>query len=170
VVVVDASCVHYVLVGAPVVETDRLWDGGEAEQILFSEVVHTLLMARRRVRFLLLGPVELKGLPAAVTAYEVEWDPPQAPPAPAAAAAPASATGADAHSEAALPNRLRRYPPFGFFGRDAEQTALADAWKAARSGRGQVVLLSGEPGIGKTALTAELARRVHAHGAGGLYG
>src|SRR5205807_9812817 len=108
------------------------------------------------------------GLPVPVAAYEVEWEPLEAsPPVPAATY---EAAGADGQPERVLPNRLRRFPPFGFFGRDVEQTALAGAWKEALTGRGQLVLLSGEPGIGKTALTAELARHVHADGALVLYG
>jgi hypothetical protein len=101
----------------------------------------------------------LKGLPAPVTVYEVDWEP-VASVAPEAAADPG----------VVLPDRLRRPPPFGFFGREAERTALAERWKEALTGRGQVVLLSGEPGIGKTALTAEFARGVHADGAVVLYG
>jgi len=39
-------------------------------------------------------------------------------------------------------------------GRDAEAGRLAAAVSAARAGRGRIVLISGEPGIGKTALLA----------------
>ena len=157
--------------GTPVVEAARLCERAGAGQVLVSELVHTLVLARRRHRFRSLGPIELKGLPAPLTAYEVEWEPLEAPAGSAATpSARPGAAGVDTRPEAGLPNRLGRYPPFGFFGRDVEQTALTDAWKTARSGRGQVVLLSGEPGIGKTALTAEFARRVHADGAVVLYG
>jgi DNA-binding SARP family transcriptional activator len=45
------------------------------------------------------------------------------------------------------------------FGRAAELRALTAAWTAARAGRGCVVLITGEAGIGKTRLVAELARR-----------
>nr|WP_246324273.1 AAA family ATPase [Petropleomorpha daqingensis] len=56
----------------------------------------------------------------------------------------------------------RRAP---LFGRSAELSALTAAWSRARDGRGGVVVLTGEAGIGKTRLTAELADRVS--GAGG---
>jgi predicted Ser/Thr protein kinase len=46
-----------------------------------------------------------------------------------------------------------------FVGRDAERGHLAEAWTRARSGRRQLVLIGGEPGIGKTRLSLEFARR-----------
>jgi DNA-binding SARP family transcriptional activator/tetratricopeptide (TPR) repeat protein len=51
------------------------------------------------------------------------------------------------------------------FGRSAELTRLTASWKAAAGGAGQVVVLSGEAGIGKTSLLAELAHRARAAGA-----
>jgi DNA-binding SARP family transcriptional activator/tetratricopeptide (TPR) repeat protein len=51
------------------------------------------------------------------------------------------------------------------FGRTRELAALTTAWSAAREGHGQVVVVTGEGGIGKTRLITELARR--ADNAGG---
>jgi predicted ATPase len=45
-------------------------------------------------------------------------------------------------------------------GRDEEIEILLRRWSKAKSGEGQVVLLSGEPGIGKSRLTAALLERV----------
>jgi class 3 adenylate cyclase/predicted ATPase len=45
-------------------------------------------------------------------------------------------------------------------GRDEEIGLLARRWARAKSGEGQVVLLSGEPGIGKSRLTAALLEHV----------
>src|SRR5688572_10058469 len=56
-------------------------------------------------------------------------------------------------------------PPPGdaaFVGRAAELARLDTAWEAARSGRRQLVLVAGEPGIGKSRLTAEFTRRCEA--------
>ena len=51
------------------------------------------------------------------------------------------------------------------FGRAAELRTLMAAWTAARAGHGRVVLITGEAGIGKTRLVAELARRADNAGA-----
>jgi class 3 adenylate cyclase/predicted ATPase len=45
-------------------------------------------------------------------------------------------------------------------GRDEEIELLLRRWAKAKAGRGQVVLLSGEPGIGKSRLTAALMERI----------
>jgi len=47
-------------------------------------------------------------------------------------------------------------------GRDEEIDLLLRRWARAKSGDGQVVLLSGEPGIGKSRITAALTERLHA--------
>jgi class 3 adenylate cyclase len=44
--------------------------------------------------------------------------------------------------------------------RDLEVSLLLDRWERAQEGEGQVVLLAGEPGIGKSRVLAELAHRV----------
>lgn len=53
-------------------------------------------------------------------------------------------------------------PAGPFVGRDAERRILADAWQAARSGHGGVVVVSGEAGLGKSRLVADLAAGVAA--------
>ena len=74
----------------------------------------------------------------------------------------------------ALLARLRRPAAVGsiptgaaapIFGRATELAALTAAWTAARDGRGRVVLVTGEAGIGKTRLITELARRADNAGA-----
>jgi predicted ATPase len=50
------------------------------------------------------------------------------------------------------------------FGRSTEAEALALAWAKAKDGQRQVVLLAGEPGIGKTRLATETARAAHEDG------
>jgi predicted ATPase len=47
-------------------------------------------------------------------------------------------------------------------GRDEEIDLLLRRWERAKAGDGQVVLISGEPGIGKSRLGAALAERLHA--------
>jgi class 3 adenylate cyclase/predicted ATPase len=46
-------------------------------------------------------------------------------------------------------------------GRDEEIDLLLRRWARAKAGNGQVVLISGEPGIGKSRLGAALAERLH---------
>ena len=46
-------------------------------------------------------------------------------------------------------------------GRDAELDALREQWRHAHAGVGRLVVIAGEPGIGKTRLAAELALELH---------
>ncbi|HEX5946993.1 MAG TPA: AAA family ATPase [Acidimicrobiales bacterium] len=55
-------------------------------------------------------------------------------------------------------------------GRDGPLARLDDIWQAVRKDDHRVVVLSGDPGIGKTTIAAELALRVHAGGGTVLYG
>ena len=48
----------------------------------------------------------------------------------------------------------------GFFGREREVDLLMDRWVQARSGEGQVVLLSGEAGIGKSRIVEALRQKI----------
>jgi DNA-binding CsgD family transcriptional regulator len=57
-----------------------------------------------------------------------------------------------------------------FVGREAELAALSADLDAGVGGRGGVVLLAGEPGIGKTRLAEELAAQARARGALVLWG
>ena len=45
-------------------------------------------------------------------------------------------------------------------GRDEELELLIRRWEQAKSGEGRVVLISGEPGIGKSRLTAALSEHI----------
>ena len=51
-----------------------------------------------------------------------------------------------------------------FVGRNSELNQLGEAWDAAREGGAHLVLVTGEPGIGKSRLARELGRRVRADG------
>ena len=57
------------------------------------------------------------------------------------------------------------FRPFTLVGRDRERRELERAWSLARTGSGGVVVITGEPGIGKTRLAVELLGRVSDHGA-----
>ena len=85
-----------------------------------------------------LGGVALKGFAEPVPAYRV-----------------LGTTGAESRFEA-----LRESENSPLIGRDAEFSALCGYWRDAREGRGRVVLISGEPGIGKSRLTAMLSEHI----------
>jgi class 3 adenylate cyclase/predicted ATPase len=57
---------------------------------------------------------------------------------------------------------LRGPPLTRLVGRDEEIDLLLRRWARAKTADGQVVLIMGEPGIGKSRLTAALAERLHA--------
>jgi DNA-binding SARP family transcriptional activator len=83
----------------------------------------------------------------------------------AAGRTPASAVaGAPEPAPPAVPAILRRAGG-AFVGRDAPLARLAGALDRARAGERRLVLVGGEPGIGKTRLMAELCARAHADGA-----
>ena len=51
-------------------------------------------------------------------------------------------------------------PTHPLVGRDRELDLLRRRWEQARAGRAQVVLIGGEPGIGKSRLAVMLQERV----------
>ncbi|MDQ6776625.1 MAG: AAA family ATPase [Actinomycetota bacterium] len=108
-------------------------------------------------------------------------DEPAAPgaPAPATAAAPGTAaatptpaTDTPTLEPPRLPLPVALAPVEGapFVGREAELRELGEAWSKASAGVRRVTLIAGEPGIGKTSLVGELARRADADGGVVLYG
>ena len=139
--------------GQPAVEAARLCAAADGGQILVTEAVHLLTAAPDAPAMSPLGPIVLKGLPETVTAWSVEWE----------RLAPEAGTPP-------LPPRLRDAGESGFVGRVTEREQLAAAWAAARTGEGRLVLVCGEPGIGKTRLAVELAHEARDGGATVLYG
>jgi DNA-binding SARP family transcriptional activator/tetratricopeptide (TPR) repeat protein len=72
---------------------------------------------------------------------------------------------AEARGPGAAPFSAGASAAHPLYGRAAELRTLMAAWTAARAGHGRVVLVTGEAGIGKTRLIAELARRADNAGA-----
>jgi class 3 adenylate cyclase/tetratricopeptide (TPR) repeat protein len=142
--------------GEAVVEAARLCAAAAAGQILAAELVRSLVGRHATQTFVEVGALNLKGLPEAVAAVEVLWE-------------PAKVEGA-----VPLPGRLVGAASdalFGFFGRGPELAALEEARKHAHgSQRCQVVFVAGEAGMGKTALVAQAARAAHDAGAVVLFG
>ncbi len=134
--------------GTPVVEAARLVAAARPGQILCTALLRAVAGSRAGVGLTDRGVLELKGLPDPVPVSEVAWEPESAETSPLPL--PPLLTG---------PGRI-------FVGRDAELEQIRRAWKAvAAEGGRRLVLLAGEPGIGKTRLATELARSVHAEGA-----
>ena len=87
-----------------------------------------------------LGAVLVKGIAAPVPAWQV--------------LRPSAVTSRFEALHGSALNRL--------VGRDEEIDLLLRRWTRAKAGDGQVVLISGEAGLGKSRLAAELAERLHA--------
>jgi class 3 adenylate cyclase/predicted ATPase len=85
-----------------------------------------------------LGPQALKGFAVPVNAWQV-----------------ATARAFESRFEA---TRMRTSTPF--VGREEEINILQRRWQRACAGEGQVVLISGEPGIGKSRMVSELEQRI----------
>ncbi len=147
--------------GDPVIEAARLCARAEGGQILASQFVQ--LMAGRRTPhvFRLIGELELKGLSEPIDTVEVSWEP-----------LAQSPTRDAVDLDTPLPPSLAALPDIGrVLGRDEPHEALIQAYKRVEAGEGrEVVLVCGEPGVGKSTLVASLARRAKDLGACVLYG
>ena len=137
--------------GTPVIEAARLCAAADGGQILVADLVRLTARGRGDHTFTTVGPVVLEGLPDPVVACTVDWE-------------PLALVGLP------LPPRLGTRSRFAMVGRSAETEALALAWAKAKDGQRQVVLVAGEPGIGKTRLATEAARAAHADGGTVLFG
>ncbi|HWB68511.1 MAG TPA: AAA family ATPase, partial [Solirubrobacterales bacterium] len=69
-----------------------------------------------------------------------------------------------------LPTWLAPRRGVAFVGRTEELGLLSQLWAESIAGTRQIVLVGGEPGVGKTRLVTEFAQRVHGDGATVLYG
>jgi class 3 adenylate cyclase/predicted ATPase len=98
----------------------------------------SLRLAEGYVQVRPIGPVNVKGMPAPVEVYEL-----------------AGAGAARTRLQAATARGLTR-----FVGRDGEIEKLRQTLEHARAGRGQVVAVVGEPGVGKSRLFYEFT---HSH-------
>jgi len=110
----------------------RLQGVAEPNMVVIAEGTRRLLGNLFELRDL--GPQELRGIAGAVRAW-----------------AALGARSAESRFEA-----LHATGVTALVGRDEEADLLHRRWARAKTGKGQVVLLSGEPGIGKSRLTAGL--------------
>ena len=143
--------------GMPTVEAARLCAEAPADGILISAGVKMFAGRCEGVEFSSAGQLELKGFPDPVEAFSVSW-------------VPLGEEAGEPSGRWPLPALLRSVPPVKYVGRIEERAALEEAMKQARSGQRQVVLLSGEPGIGKTRLASYAAHDAHAEGFAVVWG
>ena len=142
--------------GDPVVEAARLCAMCEEGQVLAAVWVRLTAGRRGRHEYRTLGEVTLKGLTNPVEIVEVAWEP---------------LGGTDNGASIPLSGRLALRPTAGVVGRNAEMQTLTDATKRVAGGEGrEVLLISGEAGLGKTTLVAEGARAAFDTGACVLFG
>jgi class 3 adenylate cyclase/tetratricopeptide (TPR) repeat protein len=139
--------------GLPVAEAVRLCGAAAPGEILVADVVRAL--ARRlEAPLSAVGELTLKGLGEPVVAWRVDWAP-----------------QATDWEPTPLPPRLAEPVTGPLVGRETEVAGLLRTARKVLSGEGRRwQLVTGEPGAGKTALVAEVARRLHAEGAVVLHG
>jgi class 3 adenylate cyclase len=142
--------------GMPSIEAVRLCEQAPSDGILISAAVKMLAGRCEGVEFASAGELELKGFPDPVQAFFVSWTPLEEE---------ASGVG-----RWPLPALLRSTPPVSYVGRIEERALFEEAMVLARDGARQVVLLCGEPGIGKTRLASYAAHRAHAEGVAVCWG
>jgi class 3 adenylate cyclase/predicted ATPase len=135
-----------VVVGGEVVEHDvagdtpnlaaRLQAAAEPDNVVIA--ASTRRLTGNLFEYRDLGDIELKGIVGPVSAWQVLR--------PSAIASRFEAM----HGSALTP----------LVGRDEELDLLLRRWRQAKSGKGSTVLISGEPGIGKSRLIVELEQRI----------
>ena len=102
---------------------------------------------------------------------ELDWHPGPPATAPRLGEESAETVPSVATTEAGrIPQPLRREEHLPLVGREIELSRLDKVWQATCSGQRHLVLLAGEPGIGKSRLAAEFARTAHGGGALVLFG
>jgi class 3 adenylate cyclase/tetratricopeptide (TPR) repeat protein len=142
--------------GDPVVEASRLCAECQGGQILASDVVLAIAGRRNQHECRPLGELALKGLPDPVETVEVLWEP---------------LGEAETAASVPLPGRLALRPTVGVVGRETEMAAISDVAKRVTGGGvREILLVSGEAGLGKTTLVAEAARSAFNNGACVLFG
>ena len=120
------------LFGAAVNAAARIAAKADGGQILVPEAVKSIISAAKDVQFVDRGRFRLKGFPERWRLHEVVWQ----------------------EERAAGLTLLERTP---FVGREEERAELRRLLDRTAQGRGTLVMIGGEPGVGKTRLAEELA-------------
>jgi class 3 adenylate cyclase len=145
----DAVVVGDEIRGVAPIHAARLEELAGAGETVCTETVRLLTLGWDRYEFEAMGPRPLRGLTEPVVLHRVR--------VPVA-------------DLIGMPETLEAIRRFEFVGRRNELWQLNAAWSAARSNRGGVVVVRGEPGVGKSRLCRELAVTVRNEGAVVLHG
>ena len=137
--------------GTPVVEAARLEAEAPPGGILCTTLVKLLAGSRTGATFVTHAAVVAKGFDTPLETWEI----------------PCASTSS---SGGILAETLHRREQLPFAGRHDELATVMGAVIDAATGRGRGVLIGGEPGIGKSRLTREVARRAASDGAVVLHG
>jgi class 3 adenylate cyclase len=124
----------YTVMGDTVNVASRLEDAAKAGQIFVSR--NTYRLTRGAFAFQEMDPIKVKGKQEPLTVYELLH----------AKLQPDKSRGVEGLSSPLV-------------GREAERQALVECLERLQSGRGQIVTILGEAGIGKSRLLAEIRRR-----------
>ena len=127
------------LFGEAVNAAARIAAKAKGGQILASDAVKAVMGRPKGVEMVDCGRFRLKGLPARWRLFEVVWQ----------------------EETAAAPALLERTP---FVGRQVERAELRRLLDQAVRGHGTLVMIGGEPGVGKTRLAEELAAEARQRG------
>ena len=131
----DDLRMDYTAKGDTVNTASRLEGAAEAGQILVSR--DTYRLAREAFAFLAMEPIRVKGKRDPLMVYEL-------------------------HRSRVAPGKSRglRDLSYAFVGRNHDMAQLKDIFAGLEVGRGQMVIVSGEAGIGKSRLLSELKRDI----------
>src|SRR5207249_11832146 len=130
------------LFGSTVDAAARICAKAAGGQILASETVRGIVGAAKDLQFRDRGRFRLKGFPERWCLLEVAWQ-------------------EEAEPAAAAPVLAERTP---YVGREAEPAEPRRLVEQAIAGHGSIVLIRGEPGVGKTRLAQELVLEARKHG------
>jgi class 3 adenylate cyclase len=139
----------------------RLEALAEPGEICVSLVVHDQVRDRLDIPFENLGEQRVKNIARPVHVYRI--------PIPGHVSAPTQQKR-DAESGTRRPEAFMPAPADPFVGRQRELEVLRGAFEQACSGHGRIVMLAGEPGIGKTRTAQELAGHAAQREAAVLWG
>jgi class 3 adenylate cyclase len=142
--------------GMPSIEAARLCDKAPTDGVLASSAVRMLASRVDGMKFDSVGELELKGFSEPVEAFAVPW----------------TTLGDETAGVGGwpLPAILRSAPRAAFVGREPERALMDRSRTQARARARQVVLVSGEPGIGKSRLASLSAHGAHSEGFAVLWG